>query len=519
MTLVDSLNALSQEQFAEIIDRRHPGYKKNLDHWNFLESTYKGGRQWFKDHIFQYLKEGDNEYKDRVERAYRFNHTRESVDLVNKYIFKADVNRLKEEAPKSVKKFWRESSLRRRKIGDFMNTVSAKSSIFGRAWVCVDNNKSDDVVTIADEKSSDTRIYAYVITPLDVLDYGLDSNGDLTWFMHHVTIREDDSPLSDGDTITCYKIWTRTEWVLIEESGSKEDRKFSIRENGSNPIGVVPFVPVDHVVDENNYEGVGLIDDTAYLDRAVANYLSNLDAIIQDQTFSQLTIPAQGVIPEKDDVQDDLVAVSTKRILAYDSQGGGKPEYISPDAAQAGVIMAVIEKIISEIYHTIGMAGERTKQDNSMGIDNSSGVAKAYDFERMNAMLAAKASALETAENRIISLVALWAGEKLPELEDDRQYVQYPRSFDVRGLYDEFEISQNLALVNAPKELRREQMKSVVRKLFPTIGSSRLADLMKEIEDEWLEMDESLLTPAMTGDNPVKENSQGQVTTETELND
>jgi hypothetical protein len=38
-----------------------------------------------------------------------------------------------------------------------------------------------------------------------------------------------------------------------------------------------------------------LIADIAYLDRAAANYLSNLDAIIQDQTFSQLVIPAEAL--------------------------------------------------------------------------------------------------------------------------------------------------------------------------------------------------------------------------------
>jgi hypothetical protein len=43
-----------------------------------------------------------------------------------------------------------------------------------------------------------------------------------------------------------------------------------------------------------------MIDDIAYLDRAVANYLSNLDAIIQDQTFSQLAMPAQQLLPGED---------------------------------------------------------------------------------------------------------------------------------------------------------------------------------------------------------------------------
>ncbi|MEZ6841312.1 hypothetical protein ABVN80_14665 [Acinetobacter baumannii] len=38
--------------------------------------------------------------------------------------------------------------------------------------------------------------------------------------------------------------------------------------------------------------------------------------------------------------------------------------------------MTTINKIIGEIYHTVGLAGERTKQDNAVGIDNSSGVAE-----------------------------------------------------------------------------------------------------------------------------------------------
>ena len=48
---------------------------------------------------------------------------------------------------------------------------------------------------------------------------------------------------------------------------------------------------------ESPYFSPSLIDDIAYLDRAVANYLSNLDAIIQDQTFSQLAIPVQSLLP------------------------------------------------------------------------------------------------------------------------------------------------------------------------------------------------------------------------------
>jgi hypothetical protein len=38
-----------------------------------------------------------------LERAYRFNHTREVVNLINKYLFKEDIQRCEDDAPQSVK--------------------------------------------------------------------------------------------------------------------------------------------------------------------------------------------------------------------------------------------------------------------------------------------------------------------------------------------------------------------------------------------------------------------------------
>ena len=72
-----------QKRLKALIARRHPEYDESVKHWDFLEDTYEGGREWFKDNIFRYIKEGDQEFADRVDRCYRFNHTREVVDLIN----------------------------------------------------------------------------------------------------------------------------------------------------------------------------------------------------------------------------------------------------------------------------------------------------------------------------------------------------------------------------------------------------------------------------------------------------
>lgn len=467
---------------AKLITRRHPLYAAMLPQWQFMESTYNGGREWFKENIFRYHKEGDSEYADRVKRAYRFNHTREVVDLVNKYLFRGAVSR-SESAPESVKKFWKQATRSGLSISEFARVMSVKSSIFGRPWVVVDSSiqLDSEKASQADLEKVDGQIYAYIVKPEDVLDLSYDENGCLNWILIREKFRDDNDPFtSDGTTGDRYRLWTRHDWHLVTpKPGQKaKDLTFEYR-SSEHGLGEVPVVPVDNQVMEEREDPPALIADIAYLDRACANYCSNIDAIIQDQTFSQLTMPAQNLLPG-DDGHAQVLEAGTKRVFTYDGQAGGKPEFISPDPSQAELILSVINKIIAEIYNSVGLAGENTKQDNAQGIDNSSGIAKSKDFERVNALLASKADALETAENRIARLVCMWSGDEVPE----HDLVEYSDTFDVRDMYDEFYIGMQLALLQMPAGIRREQMIKILDKLFPFMADDKRKKLIKEIE-EW----------------------------------
>lgn len=473
-----SENEARQRRLKKFLERRHPEYEGTLHHWLFLESCYEGGREWFGSNIFRYIKEGDTEFADRLKRAYRFNHTREVVDLVDKHLFKQEIAR-SEDAPESVKEFWKHSTLNKLSIKDYVRRISTQASIFGRVWVVVDSTKTGEVASVADQKESDARAYSYTVTPQHVLDMSHDDRGDMNWILIHEQVRDDEDPVeSSGEMIDRYRLWTRDDWTLF--TVKRQGRKVVIDQEGPFPhgLGVVPVFPADNIISDELYVSPALIDDVAYLDRAVANYLSNLDAIIQDQTFSQLVMPAQGILPGEDS-HDKIIGMGTKRIFTFDAEGGGRPEYISPDVKQAELIMSVVNKIISEIYHTVGLAGERTKDDNSQGIDNSSGVAKAYDFERVNSLLAAKADSLEVIENRLAKMVAMWSGEEGSITEN---LVTYPDNFDVRGLYDEFEIAARLSLIEAPDTVRRQQMESVIDKLFPRIKKELREKMFKELK-------------------------------------
>lgn len=501
-------NDSDQRKLKKFLERRHPEYVEMLPHWEFLEDCYEGGREWFAKNIFRYIKEGDREYKDRIQRAYRFNHTREVVDLVDKYLFKMEIARA-EDAPEYINSFWKEATLDRMSIKDYAKRISTLSSTYGRIWIVVDTSKSAELSegatpSKADEKEGLVRTYSYTVTPEHALDMSYDDEGELNWILIHEQVRDDADPItSSGKMVNRYRLWERNQWTLFTAkiNGSKTVT-IDIDGPHSHDLGIVPVFAGNNTISDEPYCAPSLIDDVAYLDRAVANYLSNLDAIIQDQTFSQLVIPAQSLVPGEDG-HDKMIEMSTKRAFTYDGEGGGKPEYISPDVKQAEIILSVISKIINEIYHTVGLAGERTKEDNSQGIDNSSGVAKAYDFERVNSLLASKADSLEVIENKLCRLVAAWNGATVSE-----NLVSYPDNFDVRGLYDEFEIATRLSVVEAPDSVRQKQMEAVIDKLFPKIKKETRDKMISDLKS-WPPKIDPLAAGGQTG--PIKKAGTGAV--------
>lgn len=523
---LSSLKSASNDQLLALVDRRHPEFGDNLDHWKFLEACYKGGRGWIEKNIFTYPKEGKNEFAERKKRAYRFPHSKEVVSLVNKYVFKGSIER-REELPAPIKEFWGASTLLKRPIPDLMSSISLWTSAFGRIWVVVDNNIPPEVVTEADRKASKGRTYSYFLKPMQAYDFAYDDDGELEWFMNGEFARDDKDPLtSSGDVTEQFRIWTK-EFTAVIKVAVKDGERIasvdpqSIREHN---LGLVPVFPADHITSDELYKVDGLVEDVAYMDRTVANYLSCLDVIVTDQTFSQLAIPFQGMLPTEGGSDEDpdneemtnVQVMGTKRVFAYNAEGGSAPVYISPDVSQPELILKTVTKIVGEIYHSIGMAGERTKEDNATGIDNSSGVAKAYDFEKLNAMLASKARSLQNIERNLVRLVNAWAGN-VQELQEVEELVTYPQTFDVRNLADEMDNAQRMSVMNAPIELRRLQMKRLAAKMFPQAAEAELKTIMDDIDKEWLEapdMDVAASLPGQPtlgkGRVPGKSNSQGE---------
>ena len=517
---------MDEKTLVNLVNRRHPDFDAKEAHWAFLNATYESSREWFRDNLFKFVREGDETYAGRLERAYRFNHTREVVDLVNKYLFKHEPER-NQNVPAEVLRFREKATLSGLNLNQFERQVARKASIYGRVYVVVDNNAMEgEMITKADEQFGNVRLYAYIVTPEQMLDCGFDVDGNYEWVLINEKVRDDDDPFtSTGDIVDKYRLWTKTDWYLFKTTGSGDGLKVELEDSGTHGLRVVPVLKCDHIESDNKYSVPSLIEDIAYLDRTIANYCSNLDQIINDQTFSQLVIPAQGLLsgisstintidPNDPDVlqkRKEIISLGTSQVLLYDGENGTRPDYISPDPRQANLIITAIKQIINEIYHTVGLSGERTKQDNSMGIDNSSGVAKAFDFERVNALLSAKASAMQAFSNRIENLVRIYHGAHPDEVSKNDTNVQYSTNFDVRGLNDELAIANQFGLLAVPMELRRVQMKDIVSKMYPMLDEKLHKEIDKAI-DKW--EDAMYLSPTDGGNGVDKKDPMGKNTTQ-----
>jgi hypothetical protein len=230
----------TQQQLRAFVKRRHPLYHSMRAHWDFLVETYEGGRCWFDDNVFRYFKEGTQEFEARVKRAYRFNHSREVVDLVDKYLFKVSVTRNEEDAPESVKAFWKNATLKNLPIKDFIKRVSNRASVGGRPYVVVDSNKSASVKTVAEERASGARIYAYIVQPADVLDLSHDEQGELSWILIRERERDDADALNGTGAVTPrFRLWTRNGSQLFRAVDKKTR---------------APIDPDDKRVDQKDWE-------------------------------------------------------------------------------------------------------------------------------------------------------------------------------------------------------------------------------------------------------------------------
>ncbi len=461
---------------SSIISRRHPKYNDYNQRWEFWLKSYLGGDDYItEENLFQYFKEGDEEFASRLLRAYRENHSRWCIDLINSYLFQQPTARKITNTNIALQQFFENFDGNNNDIDKKMKIFSQYASALGRVYLVVDKTAlPEEEITGTAADNLKAIPYVYKIHPQDMLDIAFDQFGDIKWALVREISRDDDDPFkeisSTNGILIRHRLWEKDKWTLFDETGN-------IINTGTTNINMVPIVVLDNEEYDSPYMGQSLIADIAPLDRAIFNNWSRLDTIVNDQAFSQLIFPIQGIptnVYEDAELRDKFLVMATNRVLLYNGDGGSAPAFIAPDATQAEFILKMIGQQTKQLYSMMGLQGE-----TSTDVNTQSGVSKAYDFQKLNKVLASKAKNLEQAEKAIVEIFDAWQGGVGTEVE-----IQYPTEFDVASLMDEINIANQLATLNISKKFTTEIEKNIVIKALPKTNDTIIKEIFTEIDEQ-----------------------------------
>lgn len=458
------------DKLTEAVLKEHPQYTKMAREYQFLEESYKGGRNYVNagGNLFQHGFEDAESFGNRKVRAYFYNYCAPIVNAYNSFIYRQEIQRGFSglEGNALFTEFKENCDKRGTSYEDFFPALSKWASVSGLRFLLVDK-PAETAETMKDE--IDKKLYPYFVhlDPQNVLDWGLDAFGNLKWIkIQEGTADGDSFDSGAGEKITRIRVWYADRWELYEVS-EKDGKKTTTKTGGgTHPVGEVPVIPVVHVSEEPMC-GFSLLNDIAYVNRALFNWCSLLDEILYRQTFSQLVMPEDPAKPITD------VALGTEKGLTYPMNAPHPPEFISPDASQATVIMDQIQRGVEEIYRLATLRG-------AIGVEEqSSGVARSYDFMITNNTLSDKARNMESVEMRALRMWAKWQG-----IDDPQVSVQYPKEFEISTLSEEIEAIIRIQTVDISDRFEQILKERIVKRIAPGLPKDDMEKIRAEIQAE-----------------------------------
>lgn len=442
-----------------LVDRRHPVWQANFSDWVFFHKSYIGGRDYLSDksNLHAHLFEDSKLYNDRINRVYYYNYCKPVINIFVNFLYSQSVDR------KVSFNFWDDwnNNVTFRPDGStdfqtFIKSCVTMGAVSGMCGALVDMPlNSVDVDGIRSRVIDRNRLpILKLYLAQDICDWSEDSNG-LNWIILKEKTRDDLNPFIESKETNIYTLWDRTTWrkynsddVLVSE--------------GVHGLGIVPFVRYFNVDVDLDREGESSISDIAHINRSIYNHCSLLDEILYRQAFSQLVV--QG---DAENYRNKVM--STAGAWNY-PDGANKPEFISPDASQAELLMSQIDRSVVEIFRIANLRITGRDLDDT----RRRTVAEVMsDFNDTNSALQNRARAAEKFEKQILSIAAKWMGLATENVSE----INYPNSFDVGTLMSEIDNAVKIRKLNMGKEYYNRLRSRIAKKNFPGISDDELGTI------------------------------------------
>lgn len=424
-------------------------------------ADYSVENQFLPSVLFRHNREKSWEYENRRKRAHYINFIQPITKSLVSHATKKEAVR---DGSDAMLEFWKGVNCERDiSIRDFMRDGLRWAAVLGLVWACVDKRNAVD----PNDPDSDTKPYAYWVSPLDIFDWGVDDDGDIEWlkqFVYTEQKRTWDQPIVP---VYRFRVWTKTEVTTYEVDATGKPMVVTRRTHGA---GRVPFEPLFSQRDNESVfpDGTPIMGDACKLANSIFNYSSLKDEIGYKQTFSWLAIPDKNV---------DKVAIGLNTAFGYDPMHtNAVPTYVSPDPEQARVLMEFIASGLEQLRSMLGVG--RGRSDGSM--EKSSADALELESEDKRSILGDIAAEAQNFELRLADLVSVYNGEGDAVREKTR--VAYATDYDLRSFTDEVNEYLVFSQIGLSPEVALRSKQDLVKKHFSDLPAADVEALAESME-------------------------------------
>lgn len=435
-------------------------YNPIKDNYDLLDNAYKGSGGFVDgSYLVPHVRETPDKYSRRQALSYYANYVAPVVNSLVDPIFRKSAIRdwdgRKIEST-MFSNFQKDVDRRGTKIAKFMKRAAKIAQLHAVCFIVVDN-VPELALNIADAIKNRQYPYAYTVRPKQVKSYQCNKSGILTSITYEIYSKQATGSLVTK--ITERWTWTETTWKREADGNTSE---------GEHKLGVLPVIPLFSTdTDDGDMMPISEMVSIARTNLAIFNISSELRELLRNQAFAILTYP---VTKNVDKTNLEKLVTGTENMLGYDGEGRSAPSFIAPPADQAALLQNELQRLVEEIYRMASLTSVVGVQQKA------SGVAKEWDFEQTNQVLADLSDNCENAEISMAKLFELWTNTTI-------DYVcNYPDDFGIVDILSKLEeVTKALDLAVGGK-FNIEVKRKAAEVILGDIPEERFDAVIKDIE-------------------------------------
>jgi hypothetical protein len=444
-----------------------------------MELAYKGGESYIRRNLFRHVREDQESYADRLDRAYYLNYCKQFIALIISYIFSRE-DAIHIRLPERMAYLHADADGRGTPLMLYLKRALTQTLIWGQVGITIDSPRvTTEPRTLLEQREQGLEYYLRGIRPQHITNYYQRDNGLFDWAVEKDFYYEQPTPFSPADVHTRYRVyWPDRIDTYIERSGFTFSKDTEPTFTTPHPFGQVPFWWL--IAIDTDHDGVGesLLRDIHPINRNLFNLCSLIDEQAFGILFPMLQVPdgvlddmeQEGMDPEK----ADEVVLSGRRLIIIPRTVEGQVTTLTPSSEPIRTILQVIEMLRLEMIRIAGM--------NSPGQEQAaeSGLAKTIDFVDLNNTLSSIANTFAQGFETVLKTLAKALGQRPEEVG-----IAFPNDYNILQLQQIItDFSQVIPMVDHPAFEDRIKELLVRKALGKYFDESVVTDIVDQIQAE-----------------------------------